>query len=277
MGQKKKKTNQQLKHDRQISRDKRNTLRREVKENVLLHRNNEVFHIMFISKETENMEKMLFDISTISDGYLINLPIITMQMINECEDKTPRGLILHYFGIAADSIQLIDGTNLVIVKNFTVVNNIKHLVELIVRPYNEYTWYDNNCVTTLYGERIFKGIKLTDFFVIGNDLESLFVFQDTITEILFYRIKENKINGIEFLDSYLGIFYKKFGVETGKRKKRTDSVGWSTFYKLVAKDDQRLNEILANEKNEIYELLSGDDSSPRKLMLQLKNKNEQNQ
>lgn len=269
MSKKKKKTNQQLNHDRQISRDKRNALRKEIKENVSLHRNSEVFHIMFISKETENMEKMLLNVSSLSNGYLINLPIITMQMIDECEDKTPKGLILHYFGIASDSIQLIDGTNLLIVKDFTVVSKSKDLVEFMVRPYNEYTWYDSNCATTLYGERIFKGKKLKDFFVTTrNDLDNFFVFQDTITEIIIYRIRENKINGNEFLNSYLGVFYKSAGVETGNRKKRIDSAGWSTFYRLIAKDDQRLNEILANEENEIRRLLSDDDSSPKKLVLQ---------
>ena len=117
MSKKRKRTDRQLRHDRQISRDKRNTLRKEIKDNVSLHRNNEVFHILFISKETKNMEKILFDEFALSSGYLINLPIITMQMINECEDKTQSGLILHYFGIESDDIQLIDGTNLLIVNS----------------------------------------------------------------------------------------------------------------------------------------------------------------
>ncbi len=266
MSKKRKKSDKQLKHDRQISRDKRNSLKQEIKENVSLHRNNEIFHIMFISKETKNMEKILFDMYSLSNGYLINLPIVTTQMINECEDKTPKEIILHYFGIESNSIQLIDGTNLIIVKNFRVVNNIKNLLELIVRPYNEYTWYDNNCITTLYGKRIFKGEKLKDFFATKNDLERLFVFQDTITEILFYRIIENKINGYEFLNSYLGIFYKSTGTETGNRKKRNNSVGWSTFYELIAQND----EIFATEEKEIRELLE-DDSNPKKLILQQKN------
>ncbi len=51
-----------------------------------------------------------------------------------------KGLILHYFGIESNNIQLIDGTNLLIIENFTVVNNIKNLIELIIRPYNEYIW-----------------------------------------------------------------------------------------------------------------------------------------
>ncbi len=193
MSKKKKKTDKQLKRDRQISRDKRNALRREVKENVSLHRSGEVFHIIFISKETENMEKTLFNISPLSNGYLINLPIITMQMINEWEYKTPKEIILYYFGIESDNIRLIDGTNLLIIKDFTVVNNIKNLVVLIVRPYNEYTWYDNNCVTTLNGERIFKGIQLKYYFIAKTDLKNFYVFQDTITEILLYRIRENKM------------------------------------------------------------------------------------
>ena len=54
-----------------------------------------------------------------------------------------------------------------------------------MHPYNEYTWYDNNCITTLHGERILRGKKLNDFFISSNDLEDFFVFQDTITEIIF--------------------------------------------------------------------------------------------
>lgn len=268
MSQKKKKTNKQLKQDRQISRDKRNLLRKEVIENFSSQTNDEAFHIIFISKETENMERILFNVTTLSNGFLINLPIITMQMIKECENQTYKGIILHHFGIESDNITLVDGTNLLIVKDFRIVYNIKNLIELIVRPYNEYTWYDNNCITTLYGERIFNGKKLKEFFISSNDLESSFVFQDTITEILLYRIKRKKINGTAFLNNYLGRFYKATGIETGNRQKRNNSFSWSTFLSLLAKDDQRLNEILANERNEIDELLSGDDSGPQRLVLQ---------
>lgn len=274
MSKKKKKTDKQLKHDRQISRDKRNTLRREIKENVSLHRNSEVFHILFISKETENMEKVLFNISKLDkSGYLINLPIITQAMINNFENKNPKDLILHYFGVESDNIELIEGTNLLIVKDLKVVNNIENLVEIMIRPYNEYTWYDNNCVTTLYGERIFKGEKLKDFFVVGNDIESIFVFQDTITEILIYRIKENKINGNDFLNSYIGIFFHTSNIECGNRKKHNNSVGWATLYNLIAKDDERLNQILANEKNEIQELLSDSTSGNTKKLTLISKKN----
>lgn len=250
MSNKKKKSNKQLKHDRQISRNKRNSLRREIRENVSLHRNNEVFHVLFISKETENMEKVLFNMTALEKtGHLINLPIITQSMIDECEKKLPNELISHYFGIESDNIELIEGTNLLIVKNLTVVNNKKDLVEIIIRPYNEYTWYDNNCITTLYGERIFKGKKLKDFFVARNDIDNVYVFQDTITEILIYRIKENKIDGNDFLDNYIG--FNEFGIECGNRKKYTDSVGWSTLCNLMTRDGERLNKILANEINEL--------------------------
>lgn len=259
MAKKGKKSNEQLKRDRQISRDRRNSLRREIRENVSLHRNNEVLHVLFISKESENMEKVIFNMTRLEDnGHLINLPVITQTMIDECERKSLKDVILHHFGIESDNIELIEGTNLLIVKNFKVVDKKKDLAEIITRPYNEYTWYDHNCITTLYGERVFKGKKLKDFFVVGNDINNIYVFQDTITEILIYRIKEHKIDGNGFLNSYIG--YREFGIECGNRKKYKDSTGWSTVYKLLASEDERLNKILANEANEIKELLNDNDS-----------------
>lgn len=265
MSKKRRKSDEQLKRDRQISRDKRNALRKEIRENVSLHRNNEVFHVLFISRETENMEKVLFNMTVLEKcGHLINLPIITQSMIDECEEKSPNELILYYFGIKSDDIELIDGTNLLIVKNLTVVNNKKGLVEIMIRPYNEYTWYDNKCITTLYGERIFKGTKLKDFFVAVNDIESVYVFQDTITEILIYRSKENKIDGNDFLNRYMG--YKSLGIECGNKKKYTSSAGWSTLHNLMASDDEELNKILVNETNEINQLLNDYDCDINKKM-----------
>lgn len=261
-----KKKKEKLNRDRQISRDRRNSLRRQIRDNVSAHRNNQVLHVLFISKETENMEKVLFAMATLEkEGYLINLPIIPKE-----DDKDFKKLILLHWGIEAQDFELIEGTNLLVVKDFSIVDNKENLVEIMVRPYNEYTWYDNKCETTLYGERIFRGKKLKDFFVVKNDLEDVFVFQDTITEILLYRIKEQKINGNDFLNSYRG--FEFFGIECGNRKKHTDTAGWSTLYNLLAQDDKELQRILANEKNEIRELSDNDSEilNPKRLLCEKK-------
>ena len=42
-------------------------------------------------------------------------------------------------------------------------------------------------------------------------------------------------------------------IETGNRQKQNNSVSWSTFYSLLPKDDQKLNEMLAHEFNELNE------------------------
>lgn len=253
MSKKRKKSDKELKRDRQISRDKRNALRRSVKDNTLLNMKSDVFQIIFISKETDNMEKILFSVNPISDEYLLDLPIITSQMINECEDKTPKGLILYYFGIESDNIEKIDGTNLIVVKDFSAVNNIQNLKELIVRQYYDFSWYDNNCTTTLFGRRIFKGKKLKDFFFTKNNLNNFVIFQDTLSKIILYRIKANKISENEFTYSYFG----------SNQFKRNNSID----FRPLGINRATLREQLRAEKRELFELLNDDDSPARKLNL----------
>lgn len=154
-----------LKQDRQISRNYRNELRRKILENVKIHRTPNTYHLLFIEKETDNMEKVLLKFTMIDkDKHLINLPIINEEMIRKCAGMNAKELIFYYFGIDAQSISVIDGTNLVIIKDFTVINNIENLTDVIIRPYNEYTWYNSNCATTLFGERIFRSKQLNKFF-----------------------------------------------------------------------------------------------------------------
>ena len=67
-----------------------------------MHRNPNTYHLLFIEKETDNMEKILLKFSLIEkDKYLINLPIITEDMIEKYKEKNAQELIFHYFGIEA--------------------------------------------------------------------------------------------------------------------------------------------------------------------------------
>ena len=268
---KNKKSKKDLKIDRQISRNRRNELRNKIRENVELHRNNTTYHILFISKETENMEKILFNLDYLKNyGYLINLPIITQEMINEYDgNKNFNELILHYFGIESNYVQQIEGTNLIIVKDFKIINNSQNLMEFITRFYNQYSWFDNNCVTTLYGEKIFKGDKLKDFFMSKINLNNYYIFQDTLVEIILYRIVAGKIDKNEFLSRYFGTFFNDLGVMTGFKKRSVYSRTMED--RFFESCDEELNAIKENEKLEL-ENLNNDGISRKRVFKSSNNK-----
>ncbi len=207
-----------LKRDRKISRDNRNSLRRQVINATL----KSLYTIIFADNETENMEKILFSITPLNkEDYLVDLPQITTEKLNEYykayirennidqaliteeevkETKylTMQHMILAIYGIYAREIAILEEEKIIIVKNFRVVDNKENLLDLIVRPYNGITWYGDNSVTTIGGKGVYKGKGLKPIFRIRQFMENFVITQDTIADLAYYKEHQGKVEGAVF-------------------------------------------------------------------------------
>lgn len=254
-----KKTREQLDRDRQISRNSRNSLRKEISDAV----NTGIYTIIFVDKETDNMEKIMFTIKPLRNGdYLLDLPTISLDNIkeynkghikenNECKAITTlseeeekrmkyyniQHMLLCMYGIYSKSIGIIedDYNKLIIVKDFNIVHNKQNLLNLIVRPYNKYTWFHDNCLTTFHQRRVYKGSNLKDYFDYHKYMENMLMLDETILNILEYRNRENKIMSYKF----------------SRKQPKTGYSNWGTGYMaLIKKEDKRLHAILKGEYEE---------------------------
>lgn len=197
-----------------ISRKSRNQVRSAVSSYYLSFRNFNVKHLLFVMKDTENMETVLLQRVDIGNGKtLLMLPSISMDMINEYFDSSQlvktnensvessnapiSNLIQHYYSIKSDNVATIDQANMIVFRECKVVGNT-NLVPLNVRPYNLNKWYCAE-TTSIDAVKIFSGKKLKTFFNFSNDEECLntYILHDTIIEILLYKAMMNKINATD--------------------------------------------------------------------------------
>lgn len=252
MSKSRRERNKMLKNDRQISRDRRNSIRKSIIDNIELLKQDNCFQFLFICSETKNMEQILIKLTPMdNNNYLINLPFATLE--GNCNDR--KKFILDNFGIESDDIYMIPYTRLIVVKNFIVKSNPHDLSSVNVRPYNEYTWFNDDCPTTLNGVRIWNGRNLKEYFTMSNEHNNVYLYQDILTEILLYRMDNKKINPNYFKDTYFGVFRNVFGFECGLRQKASGTGGYTyTLNKFIEMNDPYIKEIFKDELNEIIEL-----------------------
>ena len=259
---KKKRTKKKLdaiRRDRKISRDKRNQIRHAVEPTFSAFRNFIDKHLLFVVKDTENMERVLLQKVDIGNGQtLLTLPVINTEMVDryfeilECLDQGKENalvsdnyyiydLINFYYSVKADNIIRMDKANIFIFKDCEVGENT-NLVALNVRPYNLNTWYDNE-FTTLGAVKIYKGKKLKTFFKLDDEIEcsKTYILNDTVVELLVYKAIMQKINGSDLLADIHALSQKQF-LSTGE------------LYKVVFTDFSILKRRFKNEENENEEL-----------------------
>lgn len=251
--QKKKKKMQQERRVRAISRDLRNYVRSSIKPYYDAFRNLTDKHLLFVIKDTENMERILFQKNKIGRGItLLSLPSIDDNMIEEYlqnsrfQKKSNRfqlatlgneainGLTSFYFGVSSDEIT--DLSNLIIFRNCKLIGHRDNLIPLNVRPYNLNTWYCND-TTTLHGYRIYKGNKLKTFFRIDGELGKTYVFHDTLMEILLYRSLRGKIRIQDLLSDSAELSRRQF-------------LSMGGLYQIIATNEDEIQERFAHEWQE---------------------------
>ena len=260
--QKKKKEIKQKREAQAISRKKRNYVRKQIKFFYDAFRELKNKHLLFVLKDTENMERIILQKNDIGNGLtLLALPVINEDMINEflniispevitslslSEDKNAaiKAFINHYYSLNSDNITDLFDLNMMVFKDCQLLKNKDELLQINVRPYNEKTWYESEH-TTVNGVKVYKGNKLKTFFKIDEDLGKTYIFHDTISEILLYKSLMGKID-IE----------KLLADNEMLAKKKLLSQAFKGLYLTIFTDDEEIERRFENEELEDNDLES---------------------
>ena len=263
--QKKKKLIKQERQARESSRELRNNVRNSIKPFYDAFRNFKDKHIMFVIKDTDNMERILFLKKSIGDGnILLTLPVINEEMITEylsnfqsvevsetsitnVNNEAIKGFVRHYYSVCSNEVLDIPQMNMILFTNCKLLESRDDLVSLNVRPYDLNTWYSGDS-TSLNGFRVYNGKKLKTFFQINDNLGKTYVFHDTLIQILLYRSLKGKINYSELLSDHEALAKKKF-LSTG------------SFYAIMATNETEIRQRFAKEYQESMILNATDNSN----------------
>ena len=263
--QKKKKLIKQERQARESSRELRSIVRKSIKPFYDAFRNFKDKHILFVIKDTDNMERILFLKKSIGDGNtLLTLPVINEEMITEylsnfqsvevsetsitnVSNEAIKGFIRHYYSVCSNEVIEVPQMNMILFTNCKLLESRDDLVLLNVRPYDLNTWYSGDS-TSLNGFRVYNGKKLKTFFQINDNLGKTYVFHDTLIQILLYRSLKGKINYSEVLSDHEALAKKKF-LSTG------------SFYAIMATNEDEIRQRFAKEHQESMILNATDTSN----------------
>lgn len=255
--QKKKRAIKQKRQTQAISRQNRKYVRKKIEPYYNNFREYKDKHLLFVIKDTNNMEKILLQKNDIGNGLtLLTLPVINEDMINRYltdvplekvkssslsvdNNETLNELINYYYSVKSDYITDNPQANMTIFRNCKLLGSKDNLVALNVRPYNLNTWY-NGEITSINGVKVYKGKKLKTFFQIDENLGKTYVFHDTIMELLLYKAMMGKIRLEDLL------------VDTKMLAKRGNL--FSELYAIMATDEEEIYHRFENEKKEEEEL-----------------------
>lgn len=217
--QKKKRIIKQRRQAQAISRENRKYVRKKIEPYYDAFRQFKDKHLLFVLKDTDNMERILLQKNDIGKGLtLLTLPVINEDMITQYLNDVPseeatnfslsndnnqalNGLINYYYSVSSDEIKDNPQANMIFFRNCKLLGTQDSLVPLNVRPYNLNTWY-NSETTTINGVKVYKGNKLKTFFKIDENLGKTYIFHDTIMEILLYKAMMGKIKYEDLLSDH---------------------------------------------------------------------------
>lgn len=255
--QKKKRIIKQRKQAHEISRENRKYVRKKIEPYYKAFREFKDKHLLFVLKDTENMERIILQKNDIGKGLvLLTLPVINEEMIDQYLSDLPsgetkdcslanlnnsavNGLINYYFSVNSENIKDSPETNMMIFRDCKIVGRQDNLVVLNVRPYDLNTWY-NNETTTINGVKVYKGNKLKTFFKIDENLGKTYIFHDTIMEILLYKAMMGKIKYEKLLSDHQML--------------ATRGNLFSDLYAVMATNEDEIKRRFTREKQEDKEL-----------------------
>ena len=249
--QRKKKIIKKRREAQKISRNTRFFIRRKISPYYEQFRKFNHKHLMFIIKDTKNMERVLFQKNDLGNGYtLLTLPYIDEAMINQYLNDVPSNspknntlaslksdglndLVKYLFSVSSDEVIDKPEANITFFRNCNILGPNANLIALNVRPYDSNTWYSSE-TTTVHGTKVYKGNQIRTYFNIDGNLGKTCVFHDTITELCLYKAMQKKIGTQEFfIDNFL---YTKKGLSSGSPNYFAIIPG-TKEYKRFAKED----------------------------------------
>lgn len=260
--QKEKKKRTIKKAKQQQSRNYRGKIRREVKMYADSYRDLKDRHVLIVFKDTENMERILLQKHKFynSTSLLLTLPVITEEMIEnylEVEENKDTStsteitlandttrisdMIKYFFGVESSDVTVDSKTPLLICRDCSLTEKKDDLFKINVRPYNVESWYSNAVVTTYMGYRVYKGERLKDFFYVkGEKLDNIYIFQDTILELALYKGLSNKVP-MDYIISDTAILSKKDAPASQELSKLLRSLYRENRFINEKKENKELN------------------------------------
>ena len=244
-----------------IGREKRNYVRQKIRPYYESFRDFKDKHLLFVIRDTDNMEKVLFQKNDLGHGAtLLTLPYINKEMIEEYLDTFKKNnrageemssdnnealnsLIKYWFSVTSDEQKDLPQANMMVFRNCKIHQKRPNLIALNVRPYDLNTWFSEEHTTVGNGTRVFKGKKLQTFFHIEGNLGNTYVFHDTITELLLYKSMMGKIE-----------YYRLLGDHSLLARKKFFNSFLRGMYLMFATDEDELFERFENEQKEASEL-----------------------
>ena len=243
-----------------IGREKRNYVRQKIRPYYESFRDFKDKHLLFVIRDTDNMEKVLFQKNDLGHGAtLLTLPYINKEMIEEYLDTFKKNnrageemssdnnealnsLIKYWFSVTSDEQKDLPQANMMVFRNCKIHQKRPNLIALNVRPYDLNTWFSEEHTTVGNGTRVFKGKKLQTFFHIEGNLGNTYVFHDTITELLLYKAMMKKID-FRILQADHFVLARKHLINS-----------FGPFYMALTSDDEELFKRFENEQKEASEL-----------------------
>lgn len=220
----------QLKKDRQLSRDKRNNLRKSTRVTLTDSLKDDSVHIIPIISETEHMERVLLEKRKLNEqNTILTLPVLTSEMLKDFATLIDGEIEYDYLssielnlGITGTSIESIAGTRIIVLRGVQKLQN-SSLVEVSVRPYDfsDYGYWDTAASTSLDGYKIFGPSHLKKYFVLFRDPKNVYVYQKTIAMLGIYKAQSGKIPEDVFLETALGASWYT-GVEYARSKEKNE-------------------------------------------------------
>ena len=231
----------QLKIDRQISRNKRSEKRRTVFSVQKGQNCSNDIKIIFVIDETDNNEKVLLQRVNLDNGmYCLELPTITQDQVLENQGLGVRTIIKKEFGVDAETFIPLPDKRIIVVKNIKA--NESDLVSMVVRTYNESTWFNADVLTTVDAVPFYCGEDTDIYLASPNNLGNVVVSGNLLYKILDYRVSSGKIQSYKKFTSYGG---------TGLRMHGPTHYVWTlTNNEVMSK--------LEKEESEVQHLLFGD-------------------
>ena len=208
----------QLDKDRQLSRDKRREYRNIINDILDAQLSSNSLQVLFVLDETENNEKILVSKNTIKDNlYSLELPTFTSDDLNEyinlnvipnSEDTETKDLdnpldavelfqdvlkefFKDTFDIEASEVTFLKDKNLVVAKGIT--KNESYFKKVVVRTYNDSTWFNCNTFVNFGKVPFYKGSQTDIYFASSYDLGNVLVSACLLYGVLDYRVYAGKL------------------------------------------------------------------------------------
>ena len=186
-----------LDKSRQISRDNKNVIRRQIYQVYERENNQYQVDILFIENETANNERVLLETVSLENGmYSVELPSLTSEILYLPKDEM-KAVISESFDIEFDDICFTiqaDKNRRGLIAIRGIKKNKSDLTSFVVRTYNPATWFNGRKLTQMRNVAYYNGTLTDNYFASKEPLGNIVVSTNLLLGILDYRLVSGKLD-----------------------------------------------------------------------------------